>query len=63
MTCEVLETKYIDTSFQVANGQKYNSQQKKILSENLWLNTGEKQKNTILLKGCPLIFTSAKMPK
>ena len=36
---------------------------KKILSENLWLNTGEKQKNTILLKGCPLIFTSAKMPK
>ena len=30
--------------FKLQIGQKYNSQQKKYLSENLWLNTGEKQK-------------------
>ena len=30
--------------FKLQIGQKYNSQQKKYLSENLWLNSGEKQK-------------------
>ena len=41
-------------------GQKYNSQQKNYLSENLWLNTGENQKIPILLKSYLLIFTQLK---
>ena len=43
--CEIFEIKYIDTSFQVANRTEINFPAKKnYLSENLWLNSGEKQK-------------------
>ena len=36
--------------FKLQIGQKYNSQQKKYLSENLWLNSGEKQRIPSYLK-------------
>ena len=48
--------------FKLQIGQKYNSQQKRYLSENLQLNSGEMQ-NTISIKSYPQIFTPAEIAK
>ena len=58
----MFETKYIDTSFQAANRTQISSK-KNYLSENLWLNSGEKRKKNILLKSYPRIFTSTEIAK
>ena len=48
----MLETKYIDTPFQAANRTQISSK-KNYLSENLWLNSGEKRKKKHLTKKLP----------
>ena len=40
--CEIFETKYNDTSFQVADRTVIIPRKKNYLSENLWRNSGEK---------------------